>query len=356
MDIIYDNIIFNLQKSGGISAYWYELTSRLIVNNKDTLKFYEYKNSLSNIFREKLFISSDIIKHFKNKLPIAISRYLNPNVNHDKRYIFHSSYYRISKSRKAVNILTIHDFTFEKFIKSLPSKIHILQKKVSIKAADGIICVSENTKRDLLNFYPEVSNKPIQVIYNGYDNKNYKLVDSSRMKDQIVFVGSRVKYKNFDKVVEIVSMFDDIKLIIVGSDLSEDEVHLLNKSLGKNRFQLFKNISNKELNIIYSESICLLYISSYEGFGIPILEAMASGCPVISLNNSSIPEVCGNSCILLSSFDKQNIINNIKQLRYSNDFRYKLIEQGLKNVENFSWDKCYKDTINFYNNLYSGIL
>jgi mannosyltransferase len=353
MNLIYDNIIYNLQKSGGISAYWYELSSRLIISSHNNVKFYEYFNPLDNIFRKKLSIPFNLINHFKNTFPLYISRYFNPRVNLNKRFIFHSSYYRISNNKHAVNILTIHDFTFEKFLRSLPSKVHIQQKKSSIKSTDGIICVSENTKKDLLNFYPEVSNKPIKVIYNGYDAKNYQLVKSSIIKNQILFVGSRVKYKNFDKVVEIASMFDDIKLIIVGSELSDNEIELLNKSLGKNRYHLLKHVSNKELNIIYSESICLLYISSYEGFGIPILEAMASGCPVISLKNSSIPEVCGNGCILLPTFDKDNIIKKIHQLRYSNEYRSNLIEQGLKNVESFSWDKCYEETINFYNQVYS---
>jgi mannosyltransferase len=115
-----------------------------------------------------------------------------------------------------------------------------------------------------------------------------------------------------------------------------------------NRYKSFSHISNEELNKLYNQSICLLYLSEYEGFGIPVLEAMSAGCPVIALKKSSIPEVAGNAGILFSDFDKKSVQKTIESLRDNKKLRTEQIELGLKNVKKYSWDKCYKEVKNFY--------
>tara|TARA_B110000114_G_C15061007_1_gene385376 strand:+ start:760 stop:1323 length:564 start_codon:yes stop_codon:yes gene_type:complete len=164
MRLILDNIIFNLQNSGGISVVWYELVSRLLKEGNIDSTFLDDSNT--NVFRKNLNIPSSQILNHLSILPMSILRYLNVNLDSDES-IFHSSYYRVSNSPKIKNITTVHDFTYELFKKGVPKRIHTLQKTHALNKSDGIICVSENTKADLLSFHPKIKESKIKVIHNG---------------------------------------------------------------------------------------------------------------------------------------------------------------------------------------------
>ena len=96
----------------------------------------------------------------------------------------------------------------------------------------------------------------------------------------------------------------------------------------------------------------MLYPSSYEGFGIPIIEAMKTGCPVVSTNFSSIPEIAGDAAILVKKINKDSFIEAIKLLE-NKSFKKKLIKRGLTQVNKFNWDKCYLETLKFYEQVYN---
>lgn len=347
INVIYDNVVFNLQKSGGISVYWKELIERIQKDNSVRLRVLEYPGAENNIFRNDLRFDNnqlEILKPFPN---MKISRYINPRVKDNKNTIFHSSYYRTVKGSNIKNIVTVHDFTYEKKMNSLVGKIHICQKKRALENADGIICISENTKKDMLELYPDLNKKKIRVIYNGFNSNDYSYDKNVLIEDKVLFVGARKGYKNFDKAVAAVSETSNISLTIVGTPLEADEKALLDKIL-PNRYQSFSHVSNEELNKLYNQSICLLYLSEYEGFGIPVLEAMSAGCPVVALNKSSIPEVAGDAGILFSNFDKKSVQEAIESLRDNQEIRSKQIELGIINAKKYSWDKCYKEVLDFY--------
>lgn len=346
INVIFDNIVFNLQKTGGISLYWKEMIERFSKNDSVKLRILEYPEAENNIFRKELRFDKTQVEILNSFPTIKVSRYFNPRVN-DNNTIFHSSYYRTAKGTNIRNIVTVHDFTYEKKMSSLVGKIHIFQKKKALKNADGIICISENTKKDMLDLYPNLSKKKIRVIYNGFNSNDYRYNENILIKDTALFVGARKGYKNFDKAIAAISEAGNISLTIVGAPLEPDEKYLLDKML-PNRYQVFSHVSNEELNKLYNQSICLLYLSEYEGFGIPVLEAMSAGCPVIALKKSSIPEVAGAAGILFSDFDKKNIQNSIELLRDSKEKRTEQVELGLNNVKKFSWDKCYKEVLDFY--------
>jgi mannosyltransferase len=218
----------------------------------------------------------------------------------------------------------------------------------ALKNADGIICISKNTKKDMLELYPELREKNIKVIYNGFSSNDYVYDENIPFENLALFVGARKGYKNFDKAVEVVAATEDLKLIIVGAALDRLEKELLDRTLPK-RYHLFTHVSNEKLNELYNKSICLLYLSEYEGFGIPVLEAMSAGCPIVALKKSSIPEVAGDAGILFSNFDKNALQKTIELLRDNKELRTKQIELGLNNAKRFSWDKCYKEVLDFYN-------
>lgn len=344
MKIVYDNIIYSLQKAGGISAYWSELCSRFIKSDFD-ITFYGFKNE--NIFGKNINQKKESIIIFR------ISRYLPFLKKIPKNSIFHSSYYRISNQKDVVNITTVHDFTYEYYRTGLSRWIHSLQKNRAIRKSDGIICVSENTKKDLLKFYPDIEKEKIQVIYNGVsddffqlDNPHKYLIgiyEQLQNKKYILYIGDRKGYKNFDIAVKVVEQVCNCILVIVGGgDLSENEKKIL-----KNDYIHYQGISAKDLNILYNNAFCLLYPSSYEGFGIPLLEAMKTGCPVVSTKISSIPEVTGDAGLLVDKVEVEEFVRAILKLE-NKEFRYDLIKKGLEQAKKFSWDKCFEETLEFY--------
>lgn len=349
MKILTDDIIYNLQIAGGISVYWYELSKRLNTKFKGDILTLSSENS-KNIFLQKIDfnVEKNTSKYYKG----IFSRYININarVGWNIPFIFHSSYYRISKKKTAVNVVTVHDFTYELKLRGMKRYAHIIQKKYALRKADGIICISNNTKTDMYKIYPNLKTKPCKVIYNGYNSESYFKLSGIKTKNNVIFVGGRNSYKNFKKAVEIVSLIKGLNLVIVGGELTDGERKLVN-SLIPNRYTVKTHISNDILNILYNEAVCLLYLSEYEGFGIPPLEAMSSGCPVIALNKSSISEVVGSAGVLFDEIDIDQIVYTIQLLQSDKDYRNKIVDEGLRNVKRFSWDKCANEVIEFYSKL-----
>jgi mannosyltransferase len=357
MKVIFDNIIFSLQKSGGISVYWYEILSR-IVNQTEINKLYiEEKPKETNIFRNKLSIDAKNCIRSIFKINSFLNRYRNLDFNIDNnKFIFHSSYYRtLSKSLKKKNnvkeVVTVHDFTYELFSSGPKKWVHSWQKKKAIKAADVIICISENTKRDLLHFYPQFSKKDIRIVYNGVSSDYFKLADLENntiaSSPFLLFVGSRAGYKNFDFTIEAIAQTNDFILKIVGGKLNKKELNLLNKKL-LNRWELIESANNLELNTLYNNAFALVYPSSYEGFGIPVVEAMKAGCPFIALKKSSIPEVAGDAGVLMDDLTIDFFNEALSKIKTD---REEIIIKGLNQVSNFSWEKCYYETLNIYKEL-----
>jgi mannosyltransferase len=349
--IIYDNIIFTLQKVGGISVYWYELIKRQ--QNNNSIIYYEESSQSNNIYRSKLQLQNNQIITNTSKMPLCIKRYLpislNINsINNEEKKIFHSSYYRIlnSKNHNIKQVVTVHDFIYDYFKSGFKQKIHIRQRNGAMENADIIICVSKNTKKDLLRLYPQFSKKRIEVIYNGVSN-SFKPNNVNCINNNLLFIGGRSNHKNFSFVIDLLYELKDYKLTIIGQPLTITEIKKLETKI-KDRYTIYSNIGEDKLNELYNHSMCLIYPSSYEGFGIPVLEAMQAGCPVITLKTSSLPEVCGDAGLMIETLSIKDFINGIKYIEKNRD---SLINEGFKHSSKFSWDKCFDQTYSIYNSL-----
>lgn len=357
MKVCYDNIIYSLQSYGGISVYWNELSKRIKLKSDIELKVIELSKDF-NKSKERVFFEERVVGYDRN-VPLIFSKYL-PILNRmvEDNSILHSSYYRFSLNNSIKNITTIHDFTYELHIGGLSAKVHQLQKRLAIKNSSGIICVSESTKKDLVSAYPDIDNKIVKVIrlaasdcYFPITNIDILETRFSNLKDNKIlsFVGKRIKYKNFSLAISILkNLPEDYHLVIVGGgDLNTEEIEML--SCIKEQVTYFKNLTSEEINILYNISFCYLYPSEYEGFGIPILEAMQAGCPVLCQNVSSIPEVYGQVDNLVMNINCLNeCCENIIKLEDAT-YRKKVIMQGWLNAKNFSWDKTFNQTFEFYN-------
>jgi glycosyltransferase involved in cell wall biosynthesis len=337
----FDDIIFQLQGQGGISNYWRELQSRII----ECRDFQTIQTSGSKI-----------------------SKLLPVYTNCD---IFHSSYYRIPIGKNTKNILTIYDFVYHHGLnKTIYSSLNILQIDLAINRADAIICISENTKQDLLSFHPKFIDYPhvyvvplgISTQYNEALNLNppnrlLELVQKTSSK-YVLVVGGRKHYKNFKAAVS--GFYESslpklgFSMICIGSGFSETENKLID-SLGlKQQIMVFENAKADELNYFYQNAFALIYPSLYEGFGLPPLEAMVCRCPVIASNTSSIPEVVGDAGILIDPHKPNEIAVALDNL-LSDEIRNDYIIRGIARAKLFDWEKTAQQHIEIYKSLASCI-
>jgi mannosyltransferase len=262
--------------------------------------------------------------------------------------LLHSSYYRWSNEPGVRNVVTVYDFTYERYLKGVGAVVHQVQKRRAIAKADAVLCISENTQRDLFKFIPQCDPSKVYVTHlaAARDFMPVEQVDTGD-RPYVLFVGSRVSYKNFDIAVQAVARTREVELLVVGAEaFTAQERELLNRLLpGRHRY--LGKVSTVELNQLYNRAVCLLYPSSYEGFGIPPLEAMQAGCPFIALNRSSIPEVAGPAGILLDAAEPELVAAAIEQCA-SPMPREELRRRGLKQARKFSWDRTFADTASVY--------
>jgi len=360
MNILLDNIIFSLQKTGGISVVWQQHLEKILQDNDFRIQFFEYDNSESNFFRKQLQINKELID-VKNSSLLFLKRYLDLKSTNDEKHLFHSSYYRLKKGDNVINVTTVHDFTYEFFFKGYSQKIHTWQKNAAISNSDGIICVSESTKEDLLKFLPNINENKIRVIYNGVDSEYRKLPEDIIFEKKhffedysyAIYVGDRKSsYKNFDVVLDACAFSKLSLLIIGGGKLTDKEQFDIKCKLGEGNYINLLNVSVKDLNYYYNKAFCLLYPSLYEGFGIPVLEAQMAGCPVIATDSSSIPEVIGNKYFALKEPSSYKISQKINELSISLNLRDETVELGFEKAKKFTWQNTYKETKEFYKELY----
>lgn len=343
--VVLDNVIFALQRAGGISVVWQNIIQGVLRNDSFAKSFIEYENS--NIFRSLINIPDEMI--INDSLgPLNIKRYLNPKMGWVKEpFIFHSSYYRTTPNPAAKNITTVHDFTYDYFSHGLAKKVHCTQRNRAIMNSDVVVCISENTRNDLLKFVPEARGKEIRIVYNGV-SEDYRPLSAktSGYEDHIMFVGARGGYKNFEFAVHAVKR-SPFKLLICGNPLSKEEAILLEKELGSERYKTVTRPTNETLNEFYNSAHCLLYPSSYEGFGIPVLEAQRAGCPVIALNASSIPEIIGERTLLMDSLTAEQFAAKIALIS-NPQTRDHVVSAGIENSKEYSWDKMADNYLDIY--------
>ena len=343
--IIIDGIIFSLQKYGGISTYFKQLCSEVGKSKIDTSVIL-YESELNISYCSKIITQKRFLERFRS---------LNLTVKKSDRVILHSSYYRYSKNKKIKNVITVYDFIYEKYEKNIIKKyIHVIQKSMAVKNSSAIICISESTKNDFLEYYPDYDPDKIFVTHLAHSNKSVEYeknfnFDNKYLNPYCLFVGMRSFHKNFNACVLALKDLEIELKIVGGGDLNKKELALLDSTI-PGRYQLLKNLDNAALNKYYEKAICLLYPSIYEGFGLPILEAMANGCAVITTNASSIPEVAGDATILLENPSPSFIKNSIISLMDPN-FNKSLIHKGFRNCDKFSWDITIKKTIEIYNQI-----
>jgi len=263
--------------------------------------------------------------------------------------IFHSTYYRLPAARGPKVVTTVYDFVYERFA-SLPRRlVHGVQKQAALAGSDRIICISENTRRDLIEFGGE-RYRARSVVVPLAAAAAFRPVAGVTRQPQVLFVGARGGYKNFTALVHALAPLREVSLLCVGGgELTSDERAHLERNL-PGRYRSAGFLTNDELNLEYNRSLCLAYPSLYEGFGIPVLEAMRAGCPVIAVAASAIPEVAGDAALLLQRGDPDEIRRAIESVAQA-DTRASLVARGAARSAGFSWDETFRRTLGVYEDL-----
>lgn len=367
MKIMYNHQIFHL-KYGGISKYFYELAKNIASykNSDIDVKINSpfYKNNYLTHKDKNLNFNGIKVPDFKGsgKLCLKLNSFISPfflkNFNPD---LIHETYYN-SLSQKNVNtkkIITVHDMIHELFPNQFSSKDKTAElKNFAVNEADHILCNSYHTRNDLIKLL-NVNIEKTSVIYHALSFVEGNEINKFEKENNpyILYVGSRNGYKNFIRFIKAYSnpkIKNSYNLIMFGGGkLNKKEIELLKKL--KIKKESFKQISGNDLMLsnYYKSASLFVYPSLYEGFGVPPLEAMYNGCPVICSNSGSIPEVVGNAALFFDPYSEKSIQNQIISLLENSDLRSSLISKGFEQVKKYSWERCAKETYEVYDRILS---
>ncbi len=328
----------------------------LFVDNGVKLNFQLPSNfkyySLVNVFFSK--IQDQVV------IPIAI---LLTKIN--KYHVVHHDVTPILTNTKLiVTVLDVAWLDFPGNSSKLFQKYYYLLTKYSLKKAEKIITISESTKKRVLCHFTNISHKiesitiacdPIFTLDSNDDNFFTISKEFDIKSPFVLYVGSFAGRKNVKTLIEAMKIYWDnndclTQLVIAGKPSGKDDYILNNLS---NRYPVIiisREKTNLELKSLYKNASVFVFPSLYEGFGLPVLEAMSCGCPVIASNTTSIPEIFGSEDFLFEPNDVKSLAKLIKNILSSKELQIKLSQNGIKESLKFSWNKVAKATLNSYLN------
>jgi len=351
------NLINNIAKillgddRNTISIFYHKSFNKDLINKHSHVRFIDkYTHIKSNVLRKGIF------------LPFCI-RDSDMNLFHGLDHVGIPFLYKAKKCRYVV---TIHDLITKIYPDKFTMKHKLIQNNLLpliLGKADKIIAVSNSTKNDIIKFYPEYIDK-IKVIHEGVEPqffpRNEKEIKEKLNRYKIDFkyillLGTLEPRKNILRAIDAfikLKQNKDIeeKLVIVGRKgwLYKEILERINEMSFSSDVVFPGFVEDDDLPFLYSGAEIFLYPSLYEGFGLPILEAMACGTPIITSEYSSLPEVAGNAAILIDSTKTEEIAKALERLSGNRGLREELRKKGLKRAENFSWEKTAEKTLKLY--------
>jgi len=359
-NMIVDGIIYNLQKHGGISRIYTEILPRICDLDPALRISFTYTDSLSDRAPrheridyvsipdvEKLFWPYRIWHPYYPQLRRWIVAWNLPW--NTKKKIWLSTYYTTPPVWTGFEVVVVYDFIHEKYRHvywqddPAIADLTIKNKLKAIKRADLIICISESTREDLLNLY-QISPQKTAVVHLAH-NPVFTVMDNLGNKPErefILYVGSRSRYKGFDTLLEAFSAWTQrgrINLVCAGGgDWSEAEKQKISQNNLLEQVILHPQVSDEKLCELYNQASVFIYPSQYEGFGIPLLEALACGCPVVASKIPSSTEVTQDIPFYFSPGSSEELTTALEQALNEGKSPSRK-EAGLALSRKFSWKK-----------------
>jgi glycosyltransferase involved in cell wall biosynthesis len=305
---------------------------------------------------------------YRRYLPFVYSHLLvSAFLEKERLDVYHNPANIIPLRYKGKSVITIHDLAIYKNPNWFPRKLgrQIFSTKLlipsSVENASKIIAVSRSTKNDLMEIFKVPENK-IKVIYEGAErNENIKIGDKKYLKnkfkisnDYILYLGTIEPRKNIESLIKACqSLNGNLELVIAGArGWKYEKVFKLidgyNKKAKKEEIEYLGYVSFEDKIALMKNALCFVFPTFYEGFGLPVLEAMSLGTPVISSNISSIPEIVGETGILVNPYKEEELIEALRKITGDKKLRERLSLAGKERAGEFSWEKCAKETLDVY--------
>ena len=370
MRIAFDYQAFCRQSAGGISRYFCRLAEQLHAR-RETVGIFAplYRNQYLAQVRAEL-VRGTFLKSYPPKTAeaiVAMNRWLSRGqVRGWKPQVTHETYF----SRKSVApsgcpvVLTVFDMIpelQEQTGERARDTWHATAKYAAVARADHVICISECTRQDLMALFG-IQPEKVSVAHLGCDLLSDAGEASDRKAPQgrphLLYVGLREGYKNFETMLRgiatSVRLMQDFDLVAFGGGALTAPEQALISALGYRRGQVIQCVGDdRALAALYRSAAAFVYPSTYEGFGLPPLEAMLQDCPVVCSNRSSIPEVVAGSGQYFDPDNPESIARAIEDVVYSPDRATELIAAGRQRAAHFTWDRCAERHLEVYRTLVS---
>lgn len=358
MRVTFDDQIFASQSRGGISNYFVNLFQQFDDFEKygvavEGLPLYTKNYHLAEAGHGTM-LRWDVL----NRMPIL--RALNKASGSIRSFgkpappdVVHRTYYfdqRWPDNPGVRNVVTVHDMTPELFPEDFMNGNPHVHKKDNVYAADAIACVSETTKMDLLRLYPGISS-PVIVTPLGVSPRFRPAAPSEAGANFFLYVGGRRGYKNFELLLQAFALVaheisSDIVLVGGGPIDSEETNRFAELGLSHRVRQV--NPTDSQLVELYQRAICFVFPSKYEGFGLPTLEAMASGCPTLLSETPALVEVGGDASIYFPLESPDGLAAKLIDMSNDNLLREGLRKRGLSRAADFAWTRTAFLTVECY--------
>lgn len=357
MKVLYDHQVFSSQEYGGISRYFFEVGSRVAA-----------KSGVDGCVLCPWFVNNYLVapsaltihggkarRRLRSAVAMrTINAMLSPLFVQARKSvdIYHETYFtRFDLSpRGSLKVVTVHDMVHELF----PDKFPAIDptrgaKRAAILRADHVICVSENTRRDLLCYF-DLDPSRISVVHHGSSLSAPR--SNADRECFLLFVGARGPHKNFQTLLQAFASStlpkEGFSLVCLGGGpFNSSELRQIDQ-LGLAGSVEQRSGRDEELVSLFRAASALVYPSLYEGFGIPPLEAMSCGCPVICSNTGSLPEVVGDAAQLFCPNSLEELRFAMESVAYSPSRISELIDAGYVQAARFSWDESALQTLKIY--------
>ncbi|HTI43880.1 MAG TPA: glycosyltransferase family 1 protein [Vicinamibacterales bacterium] len=286
----------------------------------------------------------------------------------EKPDVYHAPHYVLPVAVRSRSVVTIHDCIHLMFPQYLPNRAAYAYARGAMWSAarrsDRILTVSEASKRDILHFFNVPPDK-ISVVYNAIDERIWEEPppeDIARVRERfqldqrfVLYAGTIKPHKNLVRLIEAFAQlrkgeFEELKLLIIGDEISK--LPALRRAV--HSYKLHKHVRflgflpDETLAALYRLASLFVFPSLYEGFGLPPLEAMASGTPVVTSNVSSLPEVAGDAAVLVDPYDVSSIVEGMRRVLSDSALANELRRKGLIRARDFSWERSVARTHEIY--------
>jgi glycosyltransferase involved in cell wall biosynthesis len=373
MNVIIDAIIFEMQSIGGISRIFREILPR-ICDLEPSLQ-------ITLLTQEKLLQPLPTHRQINHKKIFSLNKILRPrqfwnrykyNIRaemesllplNSEGHIFHTSYFTYPVRWKGPSVITVYDMIHEVYEHEYFPHRHEDElrerKKQCLLNADAIIAISKTTGEDILKFY-DVKSEIIRVVplshnpvFHPFSEEEKLNSESVSQKPYLLYIGTREKYKNFITLLKAYHQWNknkEVDLIVVGPAWDKKEVRYLSEAGLHSSIHLIPFIDDEGLCNLYNQALAFVFPSLYEGFGLPLLEAMACGCLVVASCIPSTLEIAGDCPIYFEAQNMDSLITALTTAWIENR-KSERVKSGIEISLNYSWEKTARQTLEVYRSI-----